>query len=75
MSRLVSPHGSQGLRPLLLDGEAVAAERRRAHSLPKLRISLASGRTCPHGENDQLQVSGTQLRAWLEILRGYYAGR
>jgi sulfate adenylyltransferase len=27
---------------------------------------MASGRTCPHGEDDQLQVSGTQLRKWLE---------
>jgi len=27
---------------------------------------MASGRTCPHGEQDQLQVSGTQLRKWLE---------
>ena len=27
---------------------------------------MASGRTCPHGENDQLQVSGTQLRKWLQ---------
>jgi len=50
---------------------------------------MASGRTCPHGEHDQLQVSGTQLRKWLaegspvppefsrpevlEILRAYYA--
>jgi sulfate adenylyltransferase len=51
---------------------------------------MASGRTCPHPESDQLQVSGTQLRKWLseggpvpaqfsrpevlEILREYYAG-
>lgn len=50
---------------------------------------MASGRTCPHGEKDQLQVSGTQLRKWLsegsavppefsrpqvlEVLREYYA--
>jgi sulfate adenylyltransferase len=50
---------------------------------------MATGRTCPHGEADQLQVSGTQLRKWLsegspvpaefsrpevlEILREYYA--
>ncbi len=50
---------------------------------------MASGRTCPHTEADQLQVSGTQLRKWLsgaaevpenfsrpevlEILREYYA--
>ena len=51
---------------------------------------MASARTCPHADNDRLQVSGTQLRKWLsegsavpvefsraevlEILRGYYAG-
>ena len=50
---------------------------------------MASGRTCPHSEKDQLQVSGTQLRKWLaegsavppefsrpevlEILREHYA--
>src|SRR2546425_2359911 len=50
---------------------------------------MASTRTCPHAEADQLQVSGTQLRKWLsegsavppefsrpevlEILRAYYA--
>jgi sulfate adenylyltransferase len=50
---------------------------------------MASGRTCPHGDKDRLQVSGTQLRNWLsegsevppefsrpevlEILRAYYA--
>jgi sulfate adenylyltransferase len=52
---------------------------------------MASGRTCPHDAKDQLQVSGTQLRKWLEeggdvppefsrpevlaILREYYAAR
>jgi len=51
---------------------------------------MASGRTCPHGDKDRLQVSGTQLRKWLSegspvppefsrpevlaILREYYAG-
>jgi sulfate adenylyltransferase len=50
---------------------------------------MASGRTCAHGDQDRLQVSGTQLREWLsksaqvppefsrpevlEILREYYA--
>jgi sulfate adenylyltransferase len=50
---------------------------------------MASGRTCPHGDADRLQVSGTQLRKALSegadvppefsrpevvaILRGYYA--
>jgi sulfate adenylyltransferase len=51
---------------------------------------MASGRTCPHAEEDRLLVSGTKLRKWLsegsdvpaefsrpevlEILREYYAG-
>ncbi len=51
---------------------------------------MASARTCPHGEQQRLQVSGTQLRKWLsegdsvppefsrpevlEVLREYYAG-
>jgi sulfate adenylyltransferase len=51
---------------------------------------MASGRTCPHGDADRLQVSGTQLRKWLneghpvppefsrpevlDVLRAYYAG-
>ena len=50
---------------------------------------MASGRTCPHGDEDRLQVSGTQLRQWLdeghpvppefsrpevlEVLRAHYA--
>jgi sulfate adenylyltransferase len=50
---------------------------------------MASDRTCPHPDADRLQVSGTQLRKWLEegkevpmefsrpevleVLRGYYA--
>ena len=50
---------------------------------------MASDRTCPHGDADRLQVSGTQLREWLsagkdvpaefsrpevlEVLREYYA--
>jgi len=51
---------------------------------------MASGRTCPHGDADRLQVSGTQLRKSLSegldvppefsrpevlaVLRAYYAG-
>jgi sulfate adenylyltransferase len=51
---------------------------------------MASARTCPHGEADRLNVSGTKLRKWLSedaavpdefsrpevlaILRHYYAG-
>ncbi len=51
---------------------------------------MASARTCPHGDNDRLLVSGTKLRKWLsegaevpaefsrpevlKILRQYYEG-
>jgi sulfate adenylyltransferase len=36
---LVNPHGGEGLRPLLLEGEALAQERARAGSLPGVCIS------------------------------------
>ncbi len=36
---LVSPHGSGDLRPLLLTGDALVAERRHAMTLPKLRVT------------------------------------
>jgi sulfate adenylyltransferase len=36
---LVDPHGGSDLRPLLLAGEALAAERRRAATLPQLTVS------------------------------------
>ena len=37
---LVNPHGGGGgLRPLLLQGEALAAEKRRAATLPRVRVT------------------------------------
>ena len=36
---LVKPHGGGNLRPLLLDGDALTAERRRAATLPRLGVS------------------------------------
>jgi sulfate adenylyltransferase len=36
---LVPPHGKGPLKPLMLSGEALAAERARAGSLPQVRIS------------------------------------
>lgn len=39
MSRLVNPHGGGKLRPLMLEGAALADERRRAQSLPKVAVS------------------------------------
>ena len=39
MPGLVRPHGGGPLKPLMLAGEALAAERARARSLPALRVS------------------------------------
>ena len=39
MGELVRPHGGKELRPLLLEGEALVAERLRAGSLPQVRVS------------------------------------
>lgn len=39
MSKLVKPHGSPVLKPLLLEGAALTAERTRAQSLPRIQIS------------------------------------
>ncbi len=39
MSKLVNPHGGGELKPLLLEGEALAAERARGETLPKLTVS------------------------------------
>jgi sulfate adenylyltransferase len=36
---LVHPHGKQSLKPLLLEGAALAAERKRAATLPKIEVS------------------------------------
>ncbi|MBT9589796.1 MAG: sulfate adenylyltransferase, partial [Thiobacillus sp.] len=39
MSKLVRPHGGGELKPLLLTGDALAAETARAASLPKVKMS------------------------------------
>jgi len=39
MPGLVKPHGGGPLKPLMLSGEALAAERARAATLPRLRVS------------------------------------
>ena len=39
MSKLVKPHGSDSLKPLLLDGAARKAELERAKALPKIKMS------------------------------------
>ncbi len=39
MSKLVRPHGGGELKPLLLEGDALAAEKARAETLPKITVS------------------------------------
>jgi sulfate adenylyltransferase len=39
MPALVSPHGGRGLRPLQSEGDRGAEERRRARTLPRLRVT------------------------------------
>jgi len=39
MSKLVNPHGGEALKPLLLEGKELEAEKQRAQSLPKIHIS------------------------------------
>ena len=39
MSSLVKPHGGGDLKPLLLEGDALASEKDRAASLPKVNVS------------------------------------
>jgi sulfate adenylyltransferase len=39
MSTLVKPHGGGELKPLLLEGDALAAEQARAEGLPKVNVS------------------------------------
>ena len=53
MGTLVRPHGGKGLRPLLLQGEALVAERLRAGSLPPVRVSSRE-----RGDLVMLGVSG-----------------
>jgi sulfate adenylyltransferase len=39
MSKLVKPHGGGELKPLLLEGEALAEEKKKAETLKKVPIT------------------------------------
>ncbi len=39
MARLVNPHGGGSLKPLLLAGDALKAERARAQGMPRVKVS------------------------------------
>jgi sulfate adenylyltransferase len=73
MSKLVQPHGSVELEPLLLEGEALAAEKARAAALPKVRISSReAGDLIMMGIGGFTPLDGFMSRAdWEGICDGY----
>jgi sulfate adenylyltransferase len=73
MSKLVKPHGSEELKPLLLEGEALAAEKARAETLPKVRISSReAGDLIMMGIGGFTPLDGFMSRAdWEGICDGY----
>ena len=72
-ARLVPPHGSNVLRPLGLQGEALAAERQRARSLPALRVSSREkGDLIMLGIGGFTPLEGFMTRAdWEGVCRDY----
>jgi sulfate adenylyltransferase len=73
MPGLVRPHGGGPLRPLMLGGEALAAERKRAASLPKLRVSSREkGDLIMLGIGGFTPLDGFMTRAdWEGVCDGY----
>jgi sulfate adenylyltransferase len=69
---LVDPHGSSGIEPRLLDDEALAAERRRAATLPKLTVtSREKGDLVMLGIGGFTPLAGFMTRAdWLAVCDG-----
>jgi sulfate adenylyltransferase len=73
MPGLVRPHGGGSLKPLMLAGEALAAERVRARSLPQLRVSSREkGDLIMLGIGGFTPLSGFMTRAdWEDVCDGY----
>ena len=73
MPGLVPPHGGGPLKPLMLHGEALAAERARAASLPKLRVSSREkGDLIMLGIGGFTPLAGFMTRAdWEDVCDGY----
>ena len=74
MGRLVRPHGGGELRPLLLEGDELVAERRRAHSFPQLGISSRErGDLIMLGIGGFTPLDGFMTRAdWEGVCDGYH---
>ena len=73
MPGLVKPHGGGSLKPLMLAGEALAAERARAASLPRLRVSSREkGDLIMLGIGGFTPLAGFMTRAdWEGVCDGY----
>jgi sulfate adenylyltransferase len=73
MPGLVKPHGGGSLKPLILAGEALAAERARAAGLPKLRVSSREkGDLIMLGIGGFTPLEGFMTRAdWEGVCDGY----
>jgi sulfate adenylyltransferase len=73
MSKLVKPHGSDVLKPLLLEGEELKEEQARAAALPKVPIiSRESGDLIMMGIGGFTPLDGFMTRAdWEGICDGY----
>lgn len=73
MSRLVNPHGGGELKPLMLTGEELAAEKARAQSLKQVRMtSRETGDLIMMGIGGFTPLEGFMTHAdWLGICDGY----
>ncbi len=73
MSKLVRPHGGGELKPLLLTGAALAAEKARAASLPKVKMtSRETGDLIMMGIGGFTPLEGYMTHAdWEGVCDGY----
>jgi sulfate adenylyltransferase len=73
MPGLVQPHGGGSLKPLMLAGDALAAERARARSLPVVRVSSREkGDLIMLGIGGFTPLEGFMTRAdWEGVCDGY----
>ena len=63
MSSLVKPHGGGDLKPLLLEGDALAAEKQRAAALPKVNVSSREAGDIIIPRLGRIKVAGLSVKA------------
>ncbi|TAK85430.1 MAG: sulfate adenylyltransferase [Betaproteobacteria bacterium] len=73
MAGLVPPHGGSALKPRMLEGEALAAERKRASTLPAVRVtSREKGDLVMLGIGGFTPLEGFMTHAdWQGVCDGY----